>query len=95
MTRDEAIKIAASALSSDDTTPWDRWAESVVMGADALLAAMGDPDTIAEHRECCAAQARITEARVVAEIVAWLRERSWQSLSRDIERGDWRAKDAK
>jgi len=52
--------------------------------------------TDAEHSECCAAQARITdaatEARVVREIVKWLRDNGWDDVLPWIERGDWRAK---
>lgn len=50
----------------------------------------------AEQSECCAAQARITEAateaRVVAEIGAYFREIEWSGAASLIERGDWRAK---
>lgn len=97
MNRDKAIEIAASALSSNDTTPWDRWAASVVAGADSLLAAMGEPEAIAEHSECCEAQARIneaaTEARVVEEIAVQLDAAGMCGRAAWLRSGGWRAKE--
>lgn len=90
MTRDEAVKIAADALRRPvDVVSWTEWAASVVEGADALLAAMGEPKPRCVHDCCCAA----TEARVVAEIANWCRKSSMRATATEIERGDWRAKE--
>lgn len=43
-----------------------------------------------ESQSCCAA----TEARVVAEIAAWLRVHDWHGPAEMIERGDWSAKES-
>lgn len=95
MNRDKAIEIAAETMGLHDFDD-QKWASAVVGRADALLAAMDEADAVEYCDEtCCAA----TEARVVREIAAWVRERartqtdSMTYTALLIERGNWRAKE--